>query len=160
MRMVQEPQFVLRQHTPRVLFPKAILLVFLCCVLIFLVWLNAVILNLSLSPEFAVAIILLLLFLIALELYYTNVRLSGREYLFFDDRILHRDRHLKKQRYMHYSSVLRISYSRSVFDRLFNTGTIAIEPAFRVSHIRKSGPVYRHVERSVHHFRNLGKTFK
>ena len=113
----------------------------------------------GITSIFPIISLISLIFIIVIPLFLSYMNLKAREYRFFRDRIEFYEGFLNiTRKLVRYERVTDITYTRSVWERLWGTGTIKINTAgspykeIRISYVRNSEKVYNDVQNLIKEF--------
>jgi membrane protein YdbS with pleckstrin-like domain len=149
-----KPQLVLKPRIIAGIFPRffATLVVLIFLSLIF----NPLAFLVLLGIDPMISLILAFSLVIFLSIFFPYMNLRAREYRFFSDRAEFYEGFLNIQRkVVRYDRVTDISYNRSVWERLWGTGTVLLNTAgspykeIRIAYVRDSERVYHNVQNLV-----------
>ena len=153
------PIFVLKPRIIAGILPK--FFVTLIAIVLFFIFFNPVVfLVVLLGRDFVFAgIILSFLIAVLLSFFLSYMNLRAREYRFFRDRVEFYEGFLNiTRKLVRYERVTDITYTRSVWERLWGTGTIRINTAgspykeINISYVRNSEKVYNDVQNLIKEF--------
>ena len=125
-KMADFPEYVIRPHVIRSVVPQIIFTIVLATVFYVGIALNVYLLNISIPTSINILIIIVLVLLIIIQVLLTYLQTSKTRYSIYKNRIQIEG---VKQEYVMFNSIQEIKMKRGFFDRMFNTGTIIIEPS-------------------------------
>ena len=141
----EKPQYALSQDLKRVLIPKVLQLVGLGLVFYFAIWLNLVLLDVEDNIKLYVTIgaVVVLVIAVVLEAVLLIQRVHKNKYLFYSARVRY------KGKEMSYVNIANVSFRQNFIDKIFNTGTIVLQPDFLIEKIPNLNEVYFYVQKLI-----------
>jgi len=148
------PRLVLRPRIIAGIFPKFFgTLVF---VIIFFFVFNPAVLLVFLGIDPVVILILTGSLIIFISVFFSYMNLRAREYRFFDDRSEFYEGFLNiTRKVVRYDRITDITFNRSVWERIWGTGTVKLNTAgspykeIRIAYVRDSERIYQDVQNLV-----------
>lgn len=128
------PQYSARPRKARALVPELIKLASLGLVFYVGISINLSLLQITVSLSINIIMLLAIFTMVALQLLLTYLNLSKTAYEFYLDRI---DVKGKKPRSLHYYDVHDMKITKGFLDKIYNTGTVMINPKFKLSNVEK-----------------------
>jgi len=144
-------QFSTKPNSVRILLPKTLLMLFLGILLYIGIQLNISLLGISVNPLFNYMIIGIIIAAVGVHFFFNKRKISAATYNFYTDRIVRTGR---DEAYISYVQASSTSKEQNIFDRLFNTATISIEPDFRIEHINNAQRVLDYIQKMTAYYRN------
>jgi len=144
------PQYTLKPNIKRVLVPNFFVLLFLGLFFYFALWLNFTLLNKELPDNINLLIVAILALLLVLQAVLSYMKFSKARYLFFADRIQYVT---NKTKVIYFNQVRGISFKRNFIDKLFNCGTIRIEPGFEIKYVPNSNQIYVYIQQLIQSYK-------
>ena len=140
------PQYTLYLSLPRILIPKALILMCLGGFLYLGVWLNLLILNIIIPAEYHMYIILGIGVLVVMQGILNYLKFSNYRYLFYRDRVIYEG---KNEKAIMLSDIQNIGFGKNFVDNIFNTGTITLSPAHKMRYVANTNQVYFYLQKLV-----------
>lgn len=140
------PLYTIRSDVLRILLPKAVKLIGLAVLLYTGIWLNLFMMKKSIPDTINYLIIAIIFVLVLIEALLTYNKTMKNKYYFFQGRIEFRGRQPKT---MDFRYIKGISVSRDFLDKILNTGTIGIQPGFRIESIKNPDQVNAYLQQLV-----------
>lgn len=130
----------------RILFPRALALMFLGGFFYFGIYLNLKILNISVPSEYHVYILGGIGVLLVLQGVLNYLKFTSYRYLFYKDRMIFQG---KKDVVILYGEIQNLVFKRDFLDNLFNTGSIDLIPKHKMKYIENTNQVYFYVQKLI-----------
>lgn len=140
------PIYTTKSNVFAVLMPKFLKVLGLALLLYAGIWLNLFIMDITLPDNINYLIIAIIIVLVLIETLLTYNTAANSKYYFFPGRIEFRG---KKPAGMDFRYATSISVSRNFIDNLLNTGSINIEPDFKIKSIPNCDKVYAYLQQLI-----------
>src|SRR3990172_8664468 len=127
--MESNPQYVLGVSKKRIVVPRVILDIFLCIVLVALLMINLSFLRIDITPLVIILTTAIVIVILAIDVVLNYTKASVLKYYFYTDRIIEKAR---KEKTIMLADVKETKIANNVFDKLFNTSSIVLEPKFNI----------------------------
>ena len=151
-KMLQEQlQFSVKPVVMRLLLPKILLLSFLGVLLYFGIELNINLLEIKIKGFMHLIIIAAIVILILIQLFISYRKASAFKYDFYNDRIIIYD---PKESYIGYSQIVSSSTKKNIFDHLFGSGRIKINPGENLLAVQQPERVNDYIGKMIAYFRD------
>ena len=138
-----DPEYSIKQKPIRVIIPKVLLFAITGVIFYLALLLNFKLLSIKISSWIHILIFFTLAILLITESFLSFLNSKRLVYNFFADKAVH------KEEIIHYNIVTSIKVKQNLFDRLFNTGMIILEPGFEVKYIENPHHLFAYLERSI-----------
>ena len=142
---MEQPQYVLKPDLKRLFIPQIFKLIAFGALLYLGVYINSIVLEISLDKNMLNIIYSAIILIILLDLVLIYLRYSKSEYDFYLDRV---EINGKKPRIVYFQDISRIGFKRNFFDKLFNTGTIVFD-GVELKSVENSNKVYFYIQKLV-----------
>ena len=146
------PQYELKQNVKRIIVPQFLKTLVLLAVLYFAVRLNLHLMELEMPASINFLVIIILILLLVLQLFFTFRKTSKASYKFYPDRIEFPG---KKPLTVFLINITNVTLKKDVFDKMFNTGTIVLEPGMKIKGVGNFDQVYTYVQKLVESAKGL-----
>ena len=140
------PLYTIKQSVLRILIPKALKLLGLAIMLYLGVLLNLYMMKKSIPSYINYLIIAVIFILVLIEALLTHNKILKNKYYFFPGRIELRG---KEPKTLDFRYITSVSISQNLLDKILRTGTINIEPDFKIGPISNCNQVYAYLQKLV-----------
>jgi len=144
------PQYVLKPNSARTLFPEFIRMFLLSLVFYVGLKLNFIVLGVKVPFYVDIIALVALALLSIMQVILTKINQTKLQYNFYANRI---EAVGFKPKTILFADVKNILLKRSVFDNMFSTGKVVLEPDFEISNIPNANQVYAYVQKLVQNYR-------
>ena len=138
-----EPEYSVKQKPIRVVISKVLFFATAGIIFYLALLLNFKLLELKVSNWIHILIASILAILLIVEGLLIFYNSKKQVYNFFIDRATH------KEEVIHYNIVSSIKVEENLFDHLFKTGTVVLEPGFEVKHVENPHHLFIYLEDSI-----------
>lgn len=145
------PLYSTKPSIVRVLVPKVLKLLGLAVLLYAGVWLNLWVMKKNIPSSINYLIIAFIILLVLVEVLLTYLQTSKHKYYFFADRLEFRGKVAKN---LDFRYVTNIFVSKNFVDKFLGTGTIIIEPDFRIENVSNCDQVFVYLQQLVERVRH------
>lgn len=144
------PQYKLKPNITRMILPQIIKLVALAALFYLGLWFNLKFgFNMEIPAAINVLVAVVLLVLVVLQLVIYHIKYAKFEYLFYPNRI---EFHGNKIQTFLFRDFQGIDIKRNVFDTIAGTGTILVQPKFRVGPVSNAKQVIDYMQKLIQYF--------
>ncbi len=140
---MDQPQYSVKPKLARALVPETIKLILLSAIFYVGILVNLSLLNYPLPLSVNLLVIAVLVVLVALELILVYLKTSKTMYQFYQDRIEAAKKSVK------YLDVANPKIKRSLFDKSYNTGTIMLQPRFKLVYVENPDEVFGYIQNMI-----------
>lgn len=151
---MENPQYTARTDIRRLLIAQFLKVVGLCVLFYTGIVINLKLLDIEVSSLLNILIVVIVIGLLAAQLVLTYSNSLKRQYLFYTDRIEYAG---KKPKTIYFKDVTDISSKRDFLDKVIGTGTIVLEPGFKISSIDKADQTMYYAEKLVENYRSYAQ---
>ena len=140
------PLYSTKPNIVRVLVPKVLKLLGLAVLLYAGVWLNLFVMSKQIPSSINYLIIAFIFLLVLVEILLTYLRTLKDKYYFFVGRLEFRG---KQVRTLDFRYVTDMVVSENFVDKILGTGTIVVQPDFRIENISNCDKVFAYLQQLV-----------
>ena len=138
---MENPYYVLNEDKTRAVFPKILKVTSLSIIFFFGIWLNLMVLEIADNVNSVILSVsgIVLIGLIIVELFVAYKKI--KPYNFFNDRIEH------DGKTAYYSHIQNVEIHKGLFDKIFKTGTIDLEPYLKMKNLHSPDQFLNYVNK-------------
>ena len=145
------PLYSTKPSIVRVLIPKIFKLIGLAVLLYTGVWLNLFFMKIKIPSYINYLIIAIIFVLVLIEALFTYMQTLKDKYYFFAGRVEFRGKLAKT---LDFRYVTNMSVSKDLVDKVLGTGTIVVQPDFRVENVSNCDQVFSYLQQLVQRIRH------
>ncbi len=149
--MADLPTYIIKPNVMRIVASQLVITFFLAIIFYVGIALNIFLLGISIPININILIISVLLLLVIIQGLLSYVQTSKMQYAIYSNRIQIEG---PKPKYIMYNAIQNIKQKKALFDKLFNTGTLVIEPKMRLVGISNFDQTYAYILQMIQYTRS------
>ncbi len=148
--MAELPEYLIRPNPLRIVVPQLLLTTVLAFIFYIGILLNVTLLGVKIPGSIQILIVSVLVLLVIVQGLLTYVQTSKIQYSVYKNRIQIEG---AKPEYIMFNTIQSVQPKKTFFDKIFNTGTIVIEPKKKISGIPNFDQTFGYLQQMIQYAR-------
>jgi hypothetical protein len=149
-KMVDIPEYTIKPNVLRKATAQLLLMIVLSIVFYFGIYINIYLLNIQIPQNIQILIITVLGLLVMIQVLLTYVQTSKIRYSIYRNRV---QIETANPKYLMFNTIQDIQIKKNIFDNIFKTGTIILQPELKLEFVPNIDQTYSYLKQMIQYSR-------